>query len=91
MTFIIGIVVLLAFIGIGLRISRATGLPFRYIIICIVCWIIGAIFIITSVDFSGIELIITIAVVAAFPIILILVTKLIFRFFKWAIGGIVDN
>ncbi len=44
MAVIVGIVLLLAFIGIGRRISKATHISFVYVVICIVCWSFGVIF-----------------------------------------------
>ena len=87
MEFIIGFLVVAALIGIGLRISRKTGLKLWYIIVCLICWISAAFFIITSLDFS----VITVLIALAFPIILIILIKAIARFFKWAFGGITGN
>jgi hypothetical protein len=85
MGFIVGIVLLLAFIGIGLRISRAIGISFGYVVICIVCWIIGTIVILANEGITGKGMVIDIAIIVAFPIVLILFAKGVFIFIKWAI------
>lgn len=86
---IAGIVLILVIWGLLKRFSNFTGIPARYALLSVICWLVGGILFYIKSLFI-VNTIITIGIIIISPLVLIAILKILKIFISWAIGGITE-